>query len=64
MTLPSVSTALVLSMGIGLFEAAAMFFGSGVFLSMMGISMVSGTCLGQTLQVKLHVSMGLNHMLG
>ncbi|XP_027074535.1 protein DETOXIFICATION 45, chloroplastic [Coffea arabica] len=41
MTLPSVSTALVLSMGIGLFEAAAMFFGSGVFLSMMGISMAS-----------------------
>ncbi|CAI9111035.1 OLC1v1011168C1 [Oldenlandia corymbosa var. corymbosa] len=41
MMLPSVSSALVLSLGIGLFEAAAMFFGSGVFLSMMGISTAS-----------------------
>ncbi|KAL3527280.1 hypothetical protein ACH5RR_011936 [Cinchona calisaya] len=39
--LPSVSTALVLSIGIGVFEAAAMYFGSGVLLSMMGISMAS-----------------------
>lgn len=37
---PSVSTALVLSAGIGLIEAAAMYFGSGPFLSIMGISMV------------------------
>ncbi|XP_031107615.1 protein DETOXIFICATION 45, chloroplastic-like isoform X1 [Ipomoea triloba] len=35
--LPSVSTALVLSFGIGLLEAAAMYLGSGVFISMMGI---------------------------
>ncbi|MCD7465694.1 Protein DETOXIFICATION 45, chloroplastic [Datura stramonium] len=36
--LPSVSTALVLSAGIGLIEAAAMYFGSGPFLSIMGLS--------------------------
>lgn len=41
MILPSVSTALVLSVGIGLFEAVAMYFGSGVFLNVMGISMAS-----------------------
>ncbi|KAM7523995.1 hypothetical protein LguiA_013897 [Lonicera macranthoides] len=39
--LPSVSTALVLSIGIGLFEAAALYLGSGIFLSMMGISAAS-----------------------
>ncbi|XP_055803995.1 protein DETOXIFICATION 45, chloroplastic-like [Solanum dulcamara] len=39
--LPSVSTALVLSAGIGLIEAAAMYLGSGPFLSIMGISMDS-----------------------
>ncbi|WCJ32784.1 MATE efflux family protein [Euphorbia peplus] len=36
--LPSVSTALVLAIGIGLFEALAMYFGSGIFLNVMGIS--------------------------
>uniref|UniRef100_M1AGK8 Protein DETOXIFICATION n=1 Tax=Solanum tuberosum TaxID=4113 RepID=M1AGK8_SOLTU len=36
--LPSVSTALVLSAGIGLIEAAAMYLGSGPFLSIMGLS--------------------------
>lgn len=39
--LPSVSTALVLSAGIGLIEAAAMYLGSGPFLSIMGLSMNS-----------------------
>ncbi|KAG5620867.1 hypothetical protein H5410_006085 [Solanum commersonii] len=37
-SLPSVSTALVLSAGIGLIEAAAMYLGSGPFLSIMGLS--------------------------
>ncbi|XP_060193487.1 protein DETOXIFICATION 45, chloroplastic-like isoform X1 [Lycium barbarum] len=36
--LPSVSTALVLSAGIGLIEAVAMYLGSGPFLSIMGLS--------------------------
>ncbi|CAK9148587.1 unnamed protein product [Ilex paraguariensis] len=39
--LPSVSTALVLSLGIGIFEAAALYFGAGLFLNMMGISAAS-----------------------
>lgn len=50
MILPSVSTALVLSVAIGVFEAAAMYFGSGVFLSMMGISSVSSTFIDQISQ--------------
>lgn len=41
MQLPSVSTALLLSVGIGVFEALALSLGSGVFLSLMGISIVS-----------------------
>lgn len=36
--LPSVSTALVLAVGIGVFEAAALYLGSGLFLNTMGIS--------------------------
>lgn len=39
--LPSVSTALVLAFAIGVSEALAMYFGSGVFLNIMGISSVS-----------------------
>lgn len=39
--LPSVSTALVLSAGIGLIEAAAMYLGTGTFLSIMGLSTVN-----------------------
>ncbi|CAH1413713.1 unnamed protein product [Lactuca virosa] len=39
--LPSVSTALVLSVGIGIIEAAALYFGAGTFLNMMGISSAS-----------------------
>ncbi|XP_042982596.1 protein DETOXIFICATION 45, chloroplastic-like isoform X1 [Carya illinoinensis] len=39
--LPSVSTALLLAVVIGTFEALAMYLGSGVFLSMMGISSAS-----------------------
>jgi hypothetical protein len=39
--LPSVSTALLLSIAIGTFEALAMYLGSGLFLNMMGISSVS-----------------------
>ncbi|KAL1315972.1 protein DETOXIFICATION 45, chloroplastic-like isoform X2 [Arachis hypogaea] len=38
MFLPSVSTALVLAAGIGMIEALAMFFGSRLFLIMVGIS--------------------------
>ncbi|KAJ0966895.1 hypothetical protein J5N97_023812 [Dioscorea zingiberensis] len=38
MKLPSVSTALLLAAVIGTIEALALFFGAGVFLSMMGIS--------------------------
>ncbi|XP_060667443.1 protein DETOXIFICATION 45, chloroplastic isoform X2 [Ziziphus jujuba] len=36
--LPSVSTALVLALAIGIFEALALSLGSGLFLNMMGIS--------------------------
>lgn len=36
--LPSVSTALLLALAIGVFEALALYFGSGLFLDMMGIS--------------------------
>ncbi|KAF8011344.1 hypothetical protein BT93_J1828 [Corymbia citriodora subsp. variegata] len=36
--LPSVSTALLLALAIGVFEALALYFGSGFFLDMMGIS--------------------------
>lgn len=39
--LSSVSTALLLAVGIGLFEAIALSLGSGVFLNLMGISSVS-----------------------
>ncbi|KAB5556715.1 hypothetical protein DKX38_007624 [Salix brachista] len=35
--LPSVSTALVLAAAIGVFEALAMYLGSGIFLNVMGI---------------------------
>lgn len=41
--LPSVSTALVLALTIGILEALAMYFGSGLFLDIMGIS--SGTTI-------------------
>ncbi|KDP43739.1 hypothetical protein JCGZ_22366 [Jatropha curcas] len=40
-SLPSVSTALLLAVGIGIFEALAMYLGSGIFLNMMGISSAS-----------------------
>ncbi|CAL0318562.1 unnamed protein product [Lupinus luteus] len=36
--LPSVSTALVLALGIGVFEALALYFGSGLFLHLIGVS--------------------------
>ncbi|KAF3434844.1 hypothetical protein FNV43_RR21931 [Rhamnella rubrinervis] len=36
--LPSVSTALVLAVGIGIFEALALSLGSGLFLNVMGVS--------------------------
>lgn len=39
--LPSVTTALVLSAGIGLLEAAAMYLSSGLFVSLMGIPTTS-----------------------
>uniref|UniRef100_A0A1D1ZBF2 Protein DETOXIFICATION n=1 Tax=Anthurium amnicola TaxID=1678845 RepID=A0A1D1ZBF2_9ARAE len=39
--LPSVSSALVLAAGIGALEALALFWGSGLFLRMMGISAAS-----------------------
>ncbi|KAK1304959.1 hypothetical protein QJS10_CPB11g02123 [Acorus calamus] len=39
--LPSVSTALLLATGIGTVEALALFFGSGFFLNLMGISSAS-----------------------
>uniref|UniRef100_A0A2P2JZJ7 Protein DETOXIFICATION n=2 Tax=Rhizophora mucronata TaxID=61149 RepID=A0A2P2JZJ7_RHIMU len=39
--LPSVSTALILAIGIGTFEALAMYMGSGLFLNIMGISSAS-----------------------
>lgn len=39
--LPSVSTALLLAVGIGLFEAVALYLGSGLFLNVMGIASAS-----------------------
>ncbi|XP_076924736.1 protein DETOXIFICATION 45, chloroplastic-like [Bidens hawaiensis] len=39
--LASVSTALLLAVGIGLFEGLALYFGSGVFLNLMGITSAS-----------------------
>ncbi|GKC44820.1 protein DETOXIFICATION 45, chloroplastic [Tanacetum coccineum] len=39
--LVSVSTALLLAVGIGIFEGLALYFGSGVFLNLMGISSAS-----------------------
>ncbi|XP_068639442.1 protein DETOXIFICATION 45, chloroplastic [Aristolochia californica] len=39
--LPSVSTALLLATGIGTIEALALYFGAGVFLKLMGISVAS-----------------------
>lgn len=39
--LPSVSTALVLALSIGILEALAMYFGSGLFLDIMGLSSAS-----------------------
>ncbi|KAF8013190.1 hypothetical protein BT93_I1156 [Corymbia citriodora subsp. variegata] len=39
--LSSVSTALLLAVGIGIFEAIALYFGSGQFLNMMGVSSAS-----------------------
>ncbi|XP_019459042.1 PREDICTED: protein DETOXIFICATION 45, chloroplastic isoform X1 [Lupinus angustifolius] len=36
--LPSVSTALVLALGIGVFEALALYLGSGMFLRLIGVS--------------------------
>ncbi|EYU38023.1 hypothetical protein MIMGU_mgv1a003929mg [Erythranthe guttata] len=41
MQLPSVSTALLLAIGIGIFEAAALSLGSGPLLTLMGISPAS-----------------------
>ena len=38
--LPSVSTALLLASWIGIFEALALFMGSGAFLHLMGVSKV------------------------
>lgn len=35
------STALFLAVGVGIFEALALYFGSGVFLNLMGVSFVS-----------------------
>lgn len=39
--LSSVSTALLLAVGIGIFEGVALYFGCGQFLSLMGLSSVS-----------------------
>ncbi|WCJ39997.1 MATE efflux family protein [Euphorbia peplus] len=39
--LPSVSTALVLAVGIGIFEAVALSLGSGPFLNLMGVTLDS-----------------------
>lgn len=39
--LPSVSSALLLAAAIGTIEAVALFFGSTLFLTLMGISPVS-----------------------
>lgn len=38
--LSSVSTALLLALGLGIFEALAMYLGSGTFLRIIGVSMV------------------------
>lgn len=38
--LPSVSTALLLALGLGIFEALAMYLGSGMFLRIIGVSTV------------------------
>lgn len=43
--LPSVSSALVMAVGIGAVEALALFWASGPFLSMMGISPVGLNCI-------------------
>ncbi|KAM1483226.1 hypothetical protein TB2_034651 [Malus domestica] len=48
--LSSVSTALLLAVGIGIFEAVALSLGSGLFLNMMGISSVG---IGNSLAVFL-----------
>ncbi|XP_042508826.1 protein DETOXIFICATION 45, chloroplastic isoform X2 [Macadamia integrifolia] len=39
--LPSISTALLLAVAIGIFEALALYFGSGLFLNLMGLSPAS-----------------------
>ena len=39
--LSSVSTALLLAVGIGIIEALALYLGSGKFLDLMGVSLVS-----------------------
>ncbi|KAM7260858.1 hypothetical protein ACFE04_026333 [Oxalis oulophora] len=39
--LPSVSTALILALGIGSFEALAMYLGSGFFIQIMGVTSAS-----------------------
>jgi hypothetical protein len=41
--LSSVSTALILAIGIGIFEAVALSLGCGSFLNLMGITVVSFT---------------------
>ncbi|KAL6011891.1 hypothetical protein ACLOJK_002357 [Asimina triloba] len=41
MLLPSVSTALLLAAGIGILEAAGLYFGSGILLNVMGLSLAS-----------------------
>ncbi|BBN68238.1 hypothetical protein Prudu_345S000200 [Prunus dulcis] len=64
--LSSVSTALLLSVGIGIFEAVALSLGSGLFLNMMAISMDSPMCipaergflLGTTLAVLTTLTLG------
>lgn len=43
--LSSVSTALALAIGIGIFEASALLLGSGFLLNLMGISPVCYTCI-------------------
>ncbi|CAN6544785.1 unnamed protein product [Malus baccata var. baccata] len=55
--LSSVSTALLLAVGIGIFEAVALSLGSGLFLNMMGISSI-GLFTGISLSVILGVSFG------
>ncbi|XP_072966533.1 protein DETOXIFICATION 45, chloroplastic isoform X1 [Typha angustifolia] len=41
MRLPSISSSLLLAAGIGIIEAFALFFGSGLFLNIMGVSPAS-----------------------